>query len=448
MVDMGVEVKKFINILSIFVLLNLLFSHTVSYAVDFINLGDPQYNVDRTGQTDTTSDINAVLSNLPGDEGAVTILVPNGKYLVKDLLITGRVNFIGEGDDTIFIASGNCVNGVLYVLSPRVRISKIKIDGDEDHFACSGIKLQGPSAWGTKVEDNKFINISKHAIEAYDVNHIEISNNMVNGGGQGMISCDGCDNASIHHNIFQDDAVPFAIELKVSGINKNTHSASIHNNWFEWSGSNTALNGVIVDAQQVSIFDNHFLDETTGFQNSHILVDDDADSTQIFGNNFAQTSASKIVDINSGALGTTIFNNRGFSQHHLVNDNGVGTVLENFDFTLGHKLIRSSKVGFTTVTSTGDPVLIDPTMARISTRTNEYFGANNADSIVQGRRRMFLRSAANHNVHLSDESGISNHQSGHIVLGSYHIWVDNTGVLRIKNGAPISDVDGDVVGQQ
>lgn len=35
-----------------------------------------------------------------------------------------------------------------------------------------------------------------------------------------------------------------------------------------------------------------------------------------------------------------------------------------------------------------------------------------------------------------------------LVLGTYHIWVDSTGDLRINNGAPSSDTDGTVVGTQ
>jgi len=40
------------------------------------------------------------------------------------------------------------------------------------------------------------------------------------------------------------------------------------------------------------------------------------------------------------------------------------------------------------------------------------------------------------------------HNSGHIILGAYHLWVDSTGDLRMKNGAPTSDTDGSVVGTQ
>jgi hypothetical protein len=36
----------------------------------------------------------------------------------------------------------------------------------------------------------------------------------------------------------------------------------------------------------------------------------------------------------------------------------------------------------------------------------------------------------------------------HIVLGNYHLWVDTTGDLRIKNSAPSSSTDGTVVGTQ
>lgn len=35
-----------------------------------------------------------------------------------------------------------------------------------------------------------------------------------------------------------------------------------------------------------------------------------------------------------------------------------------------------------------------------------------------------------------------------IVLGAYYLWVDATGDLRIKSGAPTSDTDGTVVGTQ
>jgi hypothetical protein len=38
--------------------------------------------------------------------------------------------------------------------------------------------------------------------------------------------------------------------------------------------------------------------------------------------------------------------------------------------------------------------------------------------------------------------------NGHLALGNYRVWVDATGDLRIKNGAPTGDTDGTVVGTQ
>lgn len=38
--------------------------------------------------------------------------------------------------------------------------------------------------------------------------------------------------------------------------------------------------------------------------------------------------------------------------------------------------------------------------------------------------------------------------SGHLQLGTYHLWVDGSGRLRIKDGAPTSSTDGTVVGAQ
>jgi len=37
---------------------------------------------------------------------------------------------------------------------------------------------------------------------------------------------------------------------------------------------------------------------------------------------------------------------------------------------------------------------------------------------------------------------------GHFIMGNYHLWIDTSGRLRIKNGAPTSATDGTVVGTQ
>lgn len=46
------------------------------------------------------------------------------------------------------------------------------------------------------------------------------------------------------------------------------------------------------------------------------------------------------------------------------------------------------------------------------------------------------------------DSGIggSSWNGGHIKVGTFHVWIDSTGALRMKNGAPTSDTDGSPVG--
>lgn len=48
--------------------------------------------------------------------------------------------------------------------------------------------------------------------------------------------------------------------------------------------------------------------------------------------------------------------------------------------------------------------------------------------------------------HFYAEGGLYN--QSHLCIGVYHIWVDDTGRLRIKNGAPTSHTDGTVIGTQ
>jgi hypothetical protein len=40
------------------------------------------------------------------------------------------------------------------------------------------------------------------------------------------------------------------------------------------------------------------------------------------------------------------------------------------------------------------------------------------------------------------------YNAGHLLLGTYHLWVDGSGKLRIKSSAPTTDTDGAIVGSQ
>jgi hypothetical protein len=44
--------------------------------------------------------------------------------------------------------------------------------------------------------------------------------------------------------------------------------------------------------------------------------------------------------------------------------------------------------------------------------------------------------------------GNSTWNGGHLILDNHHLWIDGSGRLRIKKGAPKHDTDGTVVGKQ
>lgn len=58
----------------------------------------------------------------------------------------------------------------------------------------------------------------------------------------------------------------------------------------------------------------------------------------------------------------------------------------------------------------------------------------------------------NTNGIISELSNIGTKNSGwdssHFIMGTYHMWVDASGKLRIKSSAPTSDIDGTIVGTQ
>lgn len=45
-------------------------------------------------------------------------------------------------------------------------------------------------------------------------------------------------------------------------------------------------------------------------------------------------------------------------------------------------------------------------------------------------------------------TGAGDWDGPHLVLGTYHFWIDSSSRLRMKNGAPSSDTDGNIIGMQ
>lgn len=80
-----------------------------------------------------------------------------------------------------------------------------------------------------------------------------------------------------------------------------------------------------------------------------------------------------------------------------------------------------------------------------ASQPGEYFGFAGAGG---GQRIRYNSNSGNIEFESTFGSRDGTWNGAHNVLGSYHLWVDTTGRLRIKNGAPSSETDGTVVGSQ
>lgn len=109
-------------------------------------------------------------------------------------------------------------------------------------------------------------------------------------------------------------------------------------------------------------------------------------------------------------------------------------------------ILRGNYVGPASVTNT----LVNPNNQRFRVYEPSYFGLSDYDNIVGGPNNyhVICQGAGKH-FRVSNESGTSNYNGAHIIIGGHHLWVETaTGKLRIKSSAPSADDDGTVVGAQ
>lgn len=92
------------------------------------------------------------------------------------------------------------------------------------------------------------------------------------------------------------------------------------------------------------------------------------------------------------------------------------------------------------------PTSTDPTDWVAKVYATDFSGGARTKAKV-ARFKVYQARAPFINGHLRT-LGDGTWDTGHIVLGTHHIWVDSTGDLRIKGSAPTSDTDGTVVGTQ
>jgi hypothetical protein len=95
---------------------------------------------------------------------------------------------------------------------------------------------------------------------------------------------------------------------------------------------------------------------------------------------------------------------------------------------------------------------VNPNNQIIFTQENSFFGVPVQNYIGSPSNFNVLTNGTGTNLQITTTDGTSSWQRAHLVFGStyqpYHLWVDTSGRLRIKLGAPTSATDGTVVGTQ
>lgn len=86
-------------------------------------------------------------------------------------------------------------------------------------------------------------------------------------------------------------------------------------------------------------------------------------------------------------------------------------------------------------------------------KNHDIYAANGNLFMMAGTGgAVYLQDPSGNNVGGGSAAGLfagsSAYNGPHLLIGAYHFWVDSSGRLRIKNGAPSSDTDGTIVGTQ
>lgn len=90
--------------------------------------------------------------------------------------------------------------------------------------------------------------------------------------------------------------------------------------------------------------------------------------------------------------------------------------------------------------------LLNPRGALVQSADLAYYGP--VSNVSMNANGSYTVRMASGNFVIGNGSNNSTWNAAHLVMGAFHLWVDGSNRLRIKNGAPASDTDGLVVGTQ
>jgi hypothetical protein len=215
--------------------------------------------------------------------------------------------------------------------------------------------------------------------------------------------------------------------------------------------SGTMLHGIGDDVGYLSLATGVYSDITVFGGASKTAATDGYGGTETAEVTFASASSSNGVYVD---LGTPVEDD----MHWLEVDIGAGSATS--VFTLGIQVINPTTGA---VALRRESLTLFPSVRRVripfffpdSTNPADWIATVYATDFSAGTRtkakvarfRVYQARAPMNTDHIRT-LGDGTWNTQHIVMGAFHLWVDSTGDLRLKQGAPTSDTDGTVVGTQ
>ena len=428
------------------------------------------------GVTDDTAAFNAAIAALPANGG--TIYVPNADYRINLTITKSGVTLQGETNSrhrssasriglrpfNLSLPVITIGNDTAYV--EHVGLQDISIVDTSDSGAQVGLRLAG-GTYAFYATNLMIAGFQKYCLHieggsAYPIAYVYFSNFSFAHGAYGAAA-----DATIYtrYGAVFTTAIYFANGRVNSGFSgserlflNDSCIPSIVNVWFESAGTRRGLRILKTDtAAAVPYFacQNVSVDSSSG---ADVLLENGTSTNLVMGN-FIRGHANIDGLIENNAAATAIRSNA--TEYGLVSQfdtfrsriSAFPDPSDPLDETASVSAFGS--VGARTLSLQGNRIDLVPGAAnyvRLYSRTGtsaatlELLDQLNTRSvqITNAAGELQLTPPAGYAVRAGD--GAWNGRP--LRLGGYYFWVDSSGRLRIKSGAPTSDVDGTVVGAQ
>ncbi len=381
------------------------------------------------------------------------LLIPAGSYRISGISITGlkKINIQGDGENASYLKKIGTTNTPVISFSSasnelefQCEINDLTVDGNNAvngfnlvnfaRFSLKNIRIRNciTGINGNGVLVGAFHNctiISNQTGMRLRKSSANIYNNLLT-----LYSC-----VIAHNTLFAIDynegslLTLMGCDLEANGSKGNNNTGaiiirkeatgekvgsiiSIHNSWFENNYGKASLSSEAGCEASFNLHSCSFL----SFAPNHTEIDINSSRTSMYDVNCITPGAMvKIQAYKSSIIGCAIANlqDQSVMKTHLNSFNGAE---EGFTTDLVISSGKSLKLKWANGSG------VHEIKTDMQNGTLEIKPANNNAAVFYGN--------------VTTKGGEWN--SSHLVLGTYHIWVDKTGNLRMKNGAPANETDG------